>query len=72
MKINIDNLDGDPCVVDLADVSKVYAEDDVIYFGGAPYRLSTASDARIFKLEEVQRMLKQVGETLHVVEIYLS
>jgi len=42
MKIQIENLDGQNATVDLSECGPVYDDDDVIYFGGTPYRLSTA------------------------------
>jgi len=42
MKIVIEDLEGITEVVELEDVGRVYLEDDVIYFAGVPYKLSTA------------------------------
>lgn len=45
MQIRIDDLDGITFDMPLAFVGAVYEEDDVIYFNGAPFRLSSARPA---------------------------
>lgn len=45
MLIDIDDLDGLTWTVELANVGSVYEEDDVIYFNGAAFRLSSARPA---------------------------
>lgn len=42
MQIEIKDLNGETCIVSLVDVGVVYEEDDVIYFAGVPYILSSA------------------------------
>ena len=42
MEILIEDLNGIETVVNLEDVIAVYRDDDVIYFSGVPYYLSTA------------------------------
>jgi hypothetical protein len=45
MRILIEDLDGMLDICELADVGQVHAADDVIYFAGVPYRLTTARPA---------------------------
>ncbi|GEM_PF-5324457 len=45
MLIDIDDLDGLTWTVELAYVGNVYEEDDVIYFNGVAFRLSSARPA---------------------------
>lgn len=42
MQIAIKSLEGQECTVALEDVGPVYRADDVIYFSGVPYVLSSA------------------------------
>ena len=42
MEILIEDLNGIETVVNFEDVSAVYRDDDVVYFSGVPYYLSTA------------------------------
>ena len=45
MNITIDDLNGNTVDVDMRYVGAVYEDDDVIYFGGTPFRLSSARPA---------------------------
>lgn len=45
MNITIDDLNGNTVDVELRHVGAVYEDNDVIYFGSAPFRLSSARPA---------------------------
>lgn len=51
MEIEIKNLDGILCLVNLSDVGNVFQDDNVIYFNGKPYQLSTAKPSDTDEIE---------------------
>lgn len=60
MLIDIDDLDGITWTVYLGNVGVVYEDDDVIYFNGAPFRLSSARPA--IRLTPLQADAAMPGE----------